>query len=86
MLLKCFNCVVGFVSNWLFSIFVVMLVVGAYFLFFDFLTSEIPIKKLPAAVREGTFGDSFGTLNAFFFWLGFFGCSVDIVLAKKRSF
>ncbi|MBV4488138.1 putative phage abortive infection protein [Pseudomonas khorasanensis] len=83
MLLKYFNCVVGFVSNWLFSIFVVMLVLGAYFLFFDFLTSEIPIKKLPAAVREGTFGDSFGTLNAFFSGLAFSGVLLTLFWQRK---
>ncbi|WP_460053017.1 putative phage abortive infection protein [Pseudomonas sp. H1_A05] len=86
MILKGVRSFVVFLSNWLFAVVIVVVVVLGYMLFFDFLTAEIPIRKLPSVIREGTFGDSFGTLNALFSGLAFCGVLITLLLQRRDLF
>ncbi|WP_162240131.1 putative phage abortive infection protein [Pseudomonas sp. FH1] len=69
--------------SWMFSFLVIAGVLCIYFLFFDFLISEIPIRELPELIRKGEFGDSFGTLNALFSGLAFSGVLITLLLQRR---
>ncbi|MFF7860759.1 putative phage abortive infection protein [Pseudomonas monteilii] len=71
-------------GSWFLSFLVVSAVLIGYMAFFDFLIAEIPIRKLAEAIRQGTFGDSFGTLNALFSGLAFSGVLITVLLQRKE--
>ncbi len=73
-----------FLASWWLSFLVVSAVLVGYMAFFDFLTAEIPIRRLANAIRKGTFGDSFGTLNALFSGLAFSGVLITVLLQRKE--
>lgn len=83
MFLKGIRSFWNFVCTWLFAAVVVVMIVLGYMLFFDFLTAEIPIRKLPSVIREGAFGDSFGTLNALFSGFAFSGVLITLLLQRR---
>lgn len=58
-------------------------VVGIYLLFVNFLISDQPYLHLPDKFREGTFGDSFGSLNALFSGLAFAGLVITLLMQRK---
>ena len=73
----------GFFLTWLIACAIIAVVVIGYMSFFDFLTAEIPIRQLPSVIRQGTFGDSFGTLNALFSGLAFSGVLITLFWQRK---
>ncbi|NWB63814.1 putative phage abortive infection protein [Pseudomonas sp. F1002] len=62
---------------------VLSLVLFAYCAFFIILLWDEPFGGIPAKLREGTFGDSFGTLNALFSGLAFSGVLITMLLQRK---
>jgi hypothetical protein len=58
-------------------------VVGIYYLFVDFLVSDHPYLQLPNKFRDGSFGDTFGSLNALFSGLAFAGVVVTLLMQRK---
>ena len=58
-------------------------VVSAYVSFFVMLLWEVPFGLIAGEVREGTFGDSFGTLNALFSGLAFSGVLITLLIQQK---
>lgn len=58
----------------------VSLIYASYVLF---LLWDVPFNEIAPAVREGVFGDSFGTLNALFSGLAFSGVLITLLLQKK---
>jgi len=64
-------------------IVVLSLVVLAYGAFVIILLWNEPFISIPEKIREGTFGDSFGTLNALFSGLAFSGVLITLLLQRK---
>lgn len=58
-------------------------VVSSYVSFFVMLLWEVPFGLIAREVREGTFGDSFGTLNALFSGLAFSGVLITLLIQQK---
>lgn len=44
---------------------------------------NIPLVEVPATIREGVFGDSFGTLNTLFSGLAFSGVLITLLFQRK---
>lgn len=59
-------------------------VLGTYVLFVNFQVSDNPYLPLPEKFRNGSFGDSFGSLNALFSGLAFAGLVVTLLLQRKE--
>ena len=54
-----------------------------YVSFFVTMLWDVPFGGVPEKLREGTFGDSFGTLNALFSGLAFSGVLITLLLQRK---
>lgn len=63
-------------------ILILSAVFAVYGLFFIFLIWGVPIGGIPDKVRDGTFGDSFGTLNALFSGLAFSGVLITLLMQR----
>jgi len=61
-------------------LFVVTCVYGSFFVM---LLWQVPFGEIPSKLREGTFGDSFGTLNTLFSGLAFSGVIISLFLQRK---
>jgi hypothetical protein len=68
------------------SFWKIILILSAVFLiyglFFMALIWNVPIGGIPDKVRDGTFGDSFGTLNALFSGLAFSGVLITLLMQR----
>ncbi|UVL17457.1 putative phage abortive infection protein [Pseudomonas sp. B21-044] len=62
---------------------VLVLVMFLYVSYFVMLLWSTPFAVLPEKLREGAFGDSFGTLNALFSGLAFSGVLITMLLQRK---
>ena len=62
---------------------VLLLVFGVYGVFMVFLLWNEPFENVPDKLREGTFGDSFGTLNALFSGLAFSGVLITLLMQRR---
>lgn len=62
---------------------VLFLVLSLYSAFFIFLVWNEPFALIPERLREGVFGDSFGTLNALFSGLAFSGVLITLLIQRK---
>lgn len=56
---------------------------GVYGSYLILLLWNIPFSVIPDAIREGVFGDSFGTLNALFSGLAFSGVLLTLLFQRK---
>lgn len=56
---------------------------GIYAGFFVTLVWSVPFVDIPTKLREGTFGDSFGTLNTLFSELAFSGVLISLIFQRK---
>lgn len=66
------------------ALLVFSVVIGIYYLFVDFLISDNPYLPLSSKFRDGTFGDSFGSLNALFSGMAFAGLVVTLFMQRKE--
>lgn len=62
---------------------VLLSVLLIYALYMVGLLWNIPIVEVPEHVRDGVFGDSFGTLNALFSGLAFAGVLITLLFQRK---
>lgn len=62
---------------------VLSLVFSVYGIFFIFLLWNEQFIDIPEKLREGEFGDSFGTLNALFSGLAFSGVLITLLIQRK---
>lgn len=56
---------------------------GVYGSYLILLLWNTPFTQIPDAIREGVFGDSFGTLNALFSGLAFSGVLLTLIFQRK---
>jgi hypothetical protein len=69
-------------SYWKFAI-VLSVVFCIYAAFFVLLLWDEPFGQIAGKMREGTFGDSFGTLNTLFSGLAFSGVLITMLFQRK---
>lgn len=69
-------------SYWKFSI-LLLSVLAVYAGFFVTLLWSVPFVDIPTKLRDGTFGDSFGTLNTLFSGLAFSGVLISLMFQRK---
>lgn len=62
---------------------ILLLVLGVYATFFVMLLWNVPLSGVFDKVRDGTFGDSFGTLNTLFSGFAFSGIIITILMQKS---
>ncbi|MGJ3438645.1 putative phage abortive infection protein [Pseudomonas sp. Je.1.5.c] len=62
---------------------VLLSVLAVYSAFFIILLWEVPFTEIPGQLREGTFGDSFGTLNTLFSGFAFSGVLISLLFQRK---
>ena len=62
---------------------ILLLVLGVYATFFVMLLWNVPLGSVFDKVRDGTFGDSFGTLNTLFSGFAFSGIVITILMQKS---
>lgn len=70
-------------SGYLNVLLVLIGVLGIYGGFAGMLLWNVPFFQFGDSLREGTFGDSFGTLNALFSGLAFSGVIITVLLQRK---
>ncbi|MHB2138318.1 putative phage abortive infection protein [Pseudomonas monsensis] len=75
----------NFGSYWKFAV-VLSAVAGIYAAFFIMLLWDEPFGLIAEKMREGTFGDSFGTLNTLFSGLAFSGVLITMLFQRKDLF
>ncbi|MBA1294427.1 hypothetical protein G7025_13770 [Pseudomonas lurida] len=69
-------------SYWKFAI-VLSLVFCTYSAFFVLLLWDVPFGFIAQKMRDGTFGDSFGTLNTLFSGMAFAGVLITLLFQRK---
>lgn len=62
---------------------VLFFVLGVYAAFFVVLLWHTPFLDIPDRLRDGTFGDSFGTLNTLFSGFAFSGVLITLLMQRK---
>ncbi|WP_415760275.1 putative phage abortive infection protein [Pseudomonas sp. LT1P18] len=62
---------------------VLFFVLDIYIVFFAFLLWDTPLSEVAGKIREGEFGDSFGTLNVLFSGFAFSGVIITMLLQRK---
>jgi len=62
---------------------ILLLVLGVYVAFFAMLLWDVPLSAVFDKVRDGTFGDSFGTLNTLFSGFAFSGIIITILMQRS---
>lgn len=62
---------------------ILLLVLGVYATFFVMLLWNVPLSEGFDKIRDGTFGDSFGTLNTLFSGFAFSGIIITILMQKS---
>ncbi|MBF8703976.1 putative phage abortive infection protein [Pseudomonas putida] len=60
-----------------------LLVMSVYAAFFVTMLWKVPFPDIPVKLREGEFGDSFGTLNTLFSGLAFSGVLISLLFQRK---
>jgi hypothetical protein len=69
------------VRGWMLA--VILFVLLGYLLYSVFLLWNVRLVDIPGSIREGEFGDSFGTLNALFSGLAFSGVLLTLLFQRK---
>lgn len=73
----------GFSKNLIRISLILLLVLGVYAAFFVMLLWDVPLSAVFDKVRDGTFGDSFGTLNTLFSGFAFSGIIITILMQRS---